>query len=194
MNNEITRITNEHKRQKWRQFVETLEHKTDHTKLWITIKAVDGKLTPKAENEAITFDGSQVSFPNQIANYFNRQFSTSKLCQHTSSRLVSREIKRKSLTSEVTFTTYQVTKEISSCSNTRALGPDKFIIFHLNHLGPRENKYRYFLSAYLAPLSSSDIYGGSLTSHHRQPPAPIRRPTRFPTRALYHFCFATTDE
>ena len=32
MNDEITRITNEHKRQKWRQFVETLDHKTDPTK------------------------------------------------------------------------------------------------------------------------------------------------------------------
>ena len=101
MNDEITRITNEHKRQGWRQFVETLDHKTDPTKLWRTIKAIDGKSTPKAENEAITFDSSQVSSQKQIANYFNRQFTTSKLGRHTSSRetrLVSREIKRKSLT------------------------------------------------------------------------------------------------
>ena len=58
MNDEITRTTNEHKRQKWRQFGETLDHKTDPTKLWRTIKAIDGGSTPKAENEAITFDGS----------------------------------------------------------------------------------------------------------------------------------------
>ena len=31
MNDEITRITNKHKRQKWKQFVETLDHKTDPT-------------------------------------------------------------------------------------------------------------------------------------------------------------------
>ena len=55
MNDEITRTTNEHKSQKWRQFVETLDHKTDPTKLWGTIKAIDGRSTPKAENEAITF-------------------------------------------------------------------------------------------------------------------------------------------
>ena len=99
MNNEITRIKNEHKRQKWRQFVETLDHKTDPTKVWRTSKAIDGKSTTKAQNEAITFDGSQVSSPKQIANYFNRQFTTSKLDRHTSSqdtRLVSREIKQKS--------------------------------------------------------------------------------------------------
>ena len=60
MNDEITRITNEHKRQKWRQYVETLDHKTDLPKLWRTIKAIDGKPTPKAENEAITFDVSSI--------------------------------------------------------------------------------------------------------------------------------------
>ena len=81
--------------------METLDHMTYPTKLWRTIKAIDGISTPKAENEAITFDGCQVSFPKQIAKYFNRQFATSKLGRHTSSReprLVSREIKRKSLT------------------------------------------------------------------------------------------------
>ena len=71
MNDEITRITNKHKRQKWRQFVETLDHKTYPAKLWRTIKAIDCRSTPKAENKAITFDGSQVTSPKQIANYFN---------------------------------------------------------------------------------------------------------------------------
>ena len=55
--------------------------------------------------------------------------------------LSEREIKRKSLTSAVTFTTYQVTKGISSCSNTRAYGPDKLSIFHLKHLGSRGIEY-----------------------------------------------------
>ena len=48
MDDEITIITNEHKRQTWRQFVETLDHKTDPTKLWRNIKAIDGKSTTKA--------------------------------------------------------------------------------------------------------------------------------------------------
>ena len=33
--------------------METLNHKTDPTNLWKTIKAIDGKSTPKTENEAI---------------------------------------------------------------------------------------------------------------------------------------------
>ena len=43
MNAEITRTTNEHRRNTWRQFVETLDHRTDPSNLWRTIKAIDGK-------------------------------------------------------------------------------------------------------------------------------------------------------
>ena len=52
MYDEITITTNEHRR----QFVETLAHKSDPI-----IKAIDEKSPPKAENEAIIFDDSQVS-------------------------------------------------------------------------------------------------------------------------------------
>ena len=111
MNDDITRTANKHRRQTWRLF----------------------------ENEGITFDDSQVSSPKQI-NHFNRQFTTSKLGRHTSSRetrLVSREIKRKSVMSAVTLTTDQVTTGISNCSNTRTFGPDKISMFHLKNLGAK---------------------------------------------------------
>ena len=41
----------------------------------------------------------------------------------------------------VTFTTDQVIKGISNCSNTKAFGPDKLSIFHLKNLGPRAIEY-----------------------------------------------------
>ena len=144
MNDEITRKTNEHRRNTWTQLVDTLDHRTDPYKMWRIIKAIYGKLPPKANNDAITFDDSQVSSPKQISNYFNRQFTTSKLGRHTSScetRLVSREIKRKSLMSAVTFTTDQVIKGIRNCSNTKAFGPDKLSIFNLKNLGPKAIEY-----------------------------------------------------
>ena len=39
--------------------------------------------------------------------------------------------------SAVTFTTDQVIKGISNCSNTKAFGPDKLSIFHLRTLDPK---------------------------------------------------------
>ena len=45
-----------HKRQIWRDFVETLDQKTDVTKRWRTIKGIDGRAKREAENESITLN------------------------------------------------------------------------------------------------------------------------------------------
>ena len=133
-----------HKRQKWRDFVETLDQKTGVAKLWRTIKGIDGRAKRESENEAITFKGITFSSSKQLATNFNQQFNTSKLGRHTSSsetRLVTRETKRKSLEMAQTFTTDLVRRAIKSCRNSKAFGPDKLSIFHLKNLGPRAIKY-----------------------------------------------------
>ena len=52
------------KRQKWRDFVETLDQQTDVTKLWRTIKGIDGRAKCEAENEAITSAESRSHRPS----------------------------------------------------------------------------------------------------------------------------------
>ena len=77
-----------------RETVETMDQKTDVTKLWRTIKGIDGRAKREAENEAITFNGISFSSSKQLATKFNQQFNTSKLGRHTSSRetrVVTRE-------------------------------------------------------------------------------------------------------
>ena len=127
-----------HKRQKWRDLVETMDQKTDVTKLWRTIKGIDGRAKREAENEAIAFNGISFSSSKQLATKFNKQFNTSKLGRH---RLVMRETKRKPLEMVQTFTTDLVIKAIKSCRNSKAFGPNKLSIFHLKHLGPRAIEY-----------------------------------------------------
>ena len=133
-----------HKRQKWKDFVETMDQKIDVTKLWRTIKGIDGRAKREAENEAITFNRISFSSSKQLATKFNQQFNTSKLGRHTSSRetrVVMRETKRKPLEMVQTFTTDLVMKAIKSCRNSKALGSDKLSNFHLKHLGPRAIEY-----------------------------------------------------
>ena len=132
------------KRQKWRDFVETMDQKTDVTKLWRTIKGIDGRVKREAENEDITFNGISFSLSKQLATKFNQQFNTSKLGRHISSRetrVVTRETKRKPLEMVRTFITGLVMKAIKRCRNSKAFGPDKLSIFHLKHLGPRAIEY-----------------------------------------------------
>ena len=144
MNKDIQNRICVHKRQKWRDFVETMDQKTDVTKLWRTIKGIDGRAKREAENVAITFNGISFSSSKQLATKFNQQFNTSKLGSHTSSRetrVVTREAKRKSLEMAQSFTSDLVMKAIKSCRNSKAFGPDKLSIFHLKHLGPRAIEY-----------------------------------------------------
>ena len=140
MNDEITKATSDHKRRQWRKFVESIDHRTDSTKLWRTIKGIEGKSRQTSENEGITFTGTPHTSPKRIANSFNRQFTTSKLGKHSSSRRtrhVSKDVKRMSLEEAETFTSDQVTSAIKSCrSSSRAYGPDSLSIFHLKNLGP----------------------------------------------------------
>ena len=140
LNKDIQKRICEHKRQKWRDFVENMDHKTDITKLWRTIKGIDGRAKHTTENEAISFNGISFSSSTQLATMFN----TSKLGRHSSSRetrLVTRETKRKPMEMVETFTADIVTRAIKSCRNSKAFGPDKLSIFHLKNLGPRAIEY-----------------------------------------------------
>ena len=65
-----------HKRKKWREFVETMDQKTDLTKLWKTIKGIDGRAKHEEENEEITFNGISFSSSKQLATKLNHQFNT----------------------------------------------------------------------------------------------------------------------
>ena len=43
MNDEITKATSDHKRRQWRDFVGSIDHRSNNTKLWRTIKGIYGK-------------------------------------------------------------------------------------------------------------------------------------------------------
>ena len=76
MNDVITKATSDHKRRQWIEFVEVIDHST---KLWRTIKGINGKSKQMAENEGITITGRPHTSPELIANSLNHQFTTSKL-------------------------------------------------------------------------------------------------------------------
>ena len=64
MNDEITKATPDHKRRQWGEFVENIDHRTDSTKLWRTIKRIDGTSNQTPDNEGITFTGRPLtSYP-----------------------------------------------------------------------------------------------------------------------------------
>ena len=150
----------------WRECVESIDYRTDSTKLWRTIKGIDGKSKQTEENEGITFTGRPHTSPKMITNSFNREFTTSKLGKHSSSRRtrqVSKDVKRMTIEEAESFTSDQVISAIKSCMSSRAYGPDSLSIFHLKNLGPLATEHltslyndslKFFLSVDLEDLIS----------------------------------------
>ena len=93
MNDDITKATSDHKRRQRREFIESIDHRTDSTKLWRRIKGIDGKSKQTAEIDGITFTGRFHTSLKMIANSFNRQFTTFKLGKHSSSRTTRHVLK-----------------------------------------------------------------------------------------------------
>ena len=99
MNDESTKVTSDHKRRQWREFVESIDHMTDSTKLWRTIKGIDGKSKQTEDNEGITFT--------------TNSFTTLKLGKHSSRTLqVSKDVKRMSLEEAESFTSDKCNQEL----------------------------------------------------------------------------------
>ena len=173
MNDAITKATSDHKRRQWREFVESIDHRTDSTKLWRTIKEIGGKSKQTAENEGFTFTRISHTSPKLIANSFNRQFTTSKLGKHSSSkrtRHLLKDVKRMSIEQAESFTSDQVTSAIKSCRSSRAYGPDTLSIFHMRNLGPLDTEH--LTALYIDSLKSCrlpSIWKTSLV-------IPIRKP------------------
>ena len=160
MINEITKATSDHKRRQWWEFVESIDHRTNSTKLWRTNKGIDGKSKQTAKNEGITFTGRSYTALGLIDNSFNHQFTTSKLGKHSSSRRtrhVSKDIKRMSLEQAESFTSDQVTSAIKCCRISRAYDPETLSIFYLKNLGPLATEH-------LTALYNNSIKSCSLPS------------------------------
>ena len=112
LNKDIQKRICVYKRKKWRDFVETMDQKTDRTKLGRTIKGIYGRAKRTEENKAITFNGIS--------------FSSSK---------------RKPMEMAHTFTVGLVIRAIMSFRNSKVFGQDNLSSFHLKHLGPRAIEY-----------------------------------------------------
>jgi hypothetical protein len=158
LNREITASIAAKTRERWEEHVSFFRHKTNAHKLWRTIRAIDGKSSPTAENEAIHFKTKAFSSPSDIAKGFNKQFTTSKTGPHKSSketRQLIRLIQKGTLDDALEFTPDQVIKGIKSCNNSKAFGPDGLTIFHLKHLGP--NGVNFLTALFNISLSTSTI-------------------------------------
>ncbi len=155
INNTIFSIIAEYKRSKWHSFLDTFNHKLDPSKLWRTIKSLENKTTP-SPNSAITCNGHQLTEPKQLANHFNKQFTSIR--PHASdkeTRNLTRKTKKLLLADPLQFTPAEVASAIKRANNSKAFGPDNLTIFHLKHLG--QAGLNYLTSLFNLSIASCKI-------------------------------------
>jgi hypothetical protein len=154
LNRDIYIEISKHRKSKWREKVEGIS-KSCSNKLFKLIKNLNGKST-QSGNQAIRFKGKYLSSARDIANGFNKQFSS--VVKHKSSkqsRIISRKIKKNEISDDVTFTYQDTDKAIKQCKASKAAGPDNITNLHLKHLGP--NGIAFLTKIFNISVSTSTI-------------------------------------
>ena len=138
MNDEINISIDKYKREKWKEKVEEIDAKTNSTKLYKLIKFLNGKNNGSAGNEGIKFKGKYISNPSNIANSFNKQYTS--VVKHSSSketRKISKSIRKNNLSDSPKYTSSQTKDAIKKSKASKAIGPDGISNLHLKHIGPK---------------------------------------------------------
>ena len=154
LNNEIDSEIKDHRKSKWRDTVENIGRNCS-SKLFKLINKLNDKETANA-NQAIRFKGKYLSFGDDIANGFNKQFSSvvhHKSSKHT--RKIIKNIKKNDLDNSTSFTPEQTKAAIKASKTSKAIGPDGMSNLHLKHLG--EAGIRYLTNIYNISVSESKI-------------------------------------
>ena len=108
LNYDIQNRIDAHKRQKWRDFVETLDRRHMSPSSGELLKELMAEQNARQRTKLLPSTESRPHRPRQLATKINQKFNTLKLGRHTSSsetRLVTREAKRKSFEMAQTYTT-----------------------------------------------------------------------------------------
>jgi hypothetical protein len=132
-----TSIINKQK-QRWEEFVATLDHRTDSVKLYRTIRSLtnsNSDLTPS--HSAITTTDTIPSRKQQSKILINYYASISHLPKHRADRQIYRRKHKFPLENNyILATASDTSRVIKRLKNSSAMGPDNISNIHLKHLGP----------------------------------------------------------
>ena len=155
LNKTIETTIRTHKRNKWREHVNNLGPKTDSGKLFKLIKQLNGQ-PPTKENEGIKFKGRYITSAKQLANSFNRQYTS--IVRHVSSRInrsVVKTAKSFPLSTTTAFDVNQTRTAIKKSKMSKAIGPDGMSNLHLKKLG--ENGLSYLTKMFNISMATCTI-------------------------------------
>ena len=141
LNKAIETAIRSHKRTKWRETISSLGHRTDSGKLFKIIRNLNGQ-PPAKENSAIKFKGRYITSAQQLADCFNKQYTS--IVRHKTSRTArttTKTAKKLSQASPLVFSPLQTQAAIKKSKASKAIGPDGISNIHLKHIGIAATTY-----------------------------------------------------
>ena len=130
---EITRLRDEHLRNKWFEHLENCNLSTGLSLLWRTVKSLSNP-SRKEDRVAVTFGERTVTDPKRCAGLFNRQFVEHPECDKAKRRVLRRIHSLRVEESPPQFTVGEVADVIKSAKSSKALGPDGISMYMLKQL------------------------------------------------------------
>ena len=142
LNLEITNKIQARKDERWQTFASSLDHTTNTSKLFKTIKNISNSKTCSTKTHAaITTNPQHTPSRKEQANILINYYASISHLKPTRTETEKRNSKHKRTVpldhTSSPFTPSKVQKSIKKAKNTTSSGPDNICNLHLKHLGPQ---------------------------------------------------------
>ena len=146
ISNKIRDSVREEKSKLWQEYVKTLDMSTNPTKVWQTIRSLDGRRKPPRKNEALVVDNVALIEDADKAEAFAKTYrGFSHLPTRKLDRKLKRQVRKRSKKTyktscdepaEMPITIEELDKVIREAGNNKAAGPDRIPYEFIKHMGP----------------------------------------------------------
>ena len=140
----VAEMIKQEKTDRWQEYVETLNRKSDSREIFQTIRAIDGQIPQRKDNEVLEVDGKAYVTDKQKAEQFAKTYrSFSKLPKSKEDRKIrkalwnQKKVMRVSEESEREIIMEEMTQVIGESSNNKASGSDDIPYEMIKQLGPK---------------------------------------------------------
>ena len=125
----VATMIKEEKEKRWKEYVSELNQTADTRKIFRTVRAIEGKILPRQENEVLEVNGTAYTTDKDKAEQFAKTYrSFSKLKARKEDRRIKRFIRKELKTrrdleeSEEEITKTEMMRAIKEVSNGKAAG------------------------------------------------------------------------
>ena len=134
---QISQSIKTHNLNKWKELLQNSSRSANPARYWYLLRKMSGKKEKLPPNQPISFGGSTLTNPKDIAQAFTRQFTSvvAKTSDRNTRKVIRRIKKNYKKAPPPSFTTEEVKRAIKNTGNSTAIGPDGLTALHIKNLG-----------------------------------------------------------